>query len=78
MNEDLAELEQQAADPELWSDQERAQQVTSRMSHIRADLERVAALRRRLEDLGVMFELAADEHDADTLAEAEADLAVFS
>ncbi|MDX6221447.1 MAG: hypothetical protein QOD91_501, partial [Frankiales bacterium] len=24
MNEDLAELEQQAADPELWTDQERA------------------------------------------------------
>ncbi|MDX6200640.1 MAG: peptide chain release factor 2 [Frankiales bacterium] len=74
MNEDLAELEQQAADPELWTDQERAQQVTSRMSHLRADLERVAALRRRLEDVGVMFELAADEHDQDTLVEAEADL----
>src|SRR6195952_2579082 len=78
MNEDLAELEQQASDPELWTDQERAQQVTSRMSHIRADLERVAALRRRLEDAGVMFELAADEHDADTLAEAEADLSKLS
>ena len=45
---ELADLEQQAADPDLWNDQERAQQVTSRMSYVRTDLERIAALRRRL------------------------------
>ena len=74
LNESLAELEAQAADPDLWNDQERAQQVTSRMSHIRADLERVAALRRRLDDVGVMFELGADESDQETLDEAQSDL----
>jgi peptide chain release factor 2 len=74
LNESLAELEAQAADPELWNDQERAQQVTSRMSHIRADLERVLGLRRRLDDVGVMFELGADEGDQETLDEAQAEL----
>ena len=49
MRKRLAELETEAADPELWNDQERAQQVTSRMSHLRSDLNRVESLRSRLE-----------------------------
>jgi peptide chain release factor 2 len=37
----------------------------------------VESLRRRLEDLGVLFELAESEGDADTLAEAEGELATI-
>jgi peptide chain release factor 2 len=70
LDKELADLEEQAADPELWSDQERAQRVTSRMSVVRADLERVAALRRRVEDTRAAVEL----EDPDLLAEAAADL----
>jgi peptide chain release factor 2 len=74
MRRDLADLNVQVAAPDLWDDQEHAQQVTSRLSHLQGELSRVESLRRRLDDLSVLFELAADESDADTLAEAEGEL----
>src|SRR3954453_7029991 len=57
MRKELAELETEAADPELWNDQERAQQVTSRMSHLRSDLNRVESLRNRLDDAQAAVDL---------------------
>jgi peptide chain release factor 2 len=70
MRERLAELETQAADPELWNDQDRAQQVTRKMASLRADLGRLDALHSRLDDLTAAIEL----EDADLLAEAETSL----
>src|SRR3954449_94035 len=70
MRKQLAELEGEAADPELWNDQERAQSVTSRMSHLRSDLNRVEALRSRLDDA----QAAVDLDDAALVEEAAADL----
>jgi peptide chain release factor 2 len=75
MRRDVAELEQQAADPSLWEDQERAQRVTSQLSYLQGDLRRVESLRRRLDDLAVLFELGQDEGDAATITEAETELA---
>ena len=66
----LEALEQQASDPELWSDQARAQKVTSALSRIRSDLTRVESLRSRLEDALAAVEL----EDPDLTAEAEAQL----
>jgi peptide chain release factor 2 len=74
LRRDLADLEQQAGEPDLWSDQARAQDVNSRLSYVRADLQRVTSLRQRLDDLGVLYQLAAEEEDAATAAEADADL----
>jgi peptide chain release factor 2 len=74
MRRDVAELEQQAADPSLWEDQERAQRVTSQLSYLQGDLRRVESLRRRLDDLVVLFELGQDEGDAATITEAETEL----
>jgi peptide chain release factor 2 len=68
----IAELSKQAAAPDLWDDQTRAQEVTSKLSHARDELARVQRLRRRLDDLEVLFELG--EEDADTLTEARAEL----
>jgi peptide chain release factor 2 len=70
LRKELAELENDASDPDLWNDQERAQQVTSRMSYLRGDLQRVESLRSRLEDM----QAAVDLDDADLIAEAEAEL----
>ncbi|MDQ1747421.1 MAG: peptide chain release factor 2, partial [Frankiaceae bacterium] len=70
MRKELAALEEQAADPELWNDQERAQSVTSRMSHVRTDLGRVEALRSRVDDV----QAAIDLDDAALVEEATADL----
>ena len=68
------ELEQQAASPDLWNDQEQAQQVTSQLSHSQAELRRVEGLRGRLEDLPLLYELAeGEEGDSATEATADAD-----
>ncbi|MFI9006827.1 peptide chain release factor 2 [Actinosynnema sp. NPDC053489] len=71
----VAELEQAAARPDLWDDQEKAQQVTSQLSHKQGELRRVTNLRDRLDDLSVLYELAEDEGDAGSLAEADAERA---
>jgi peptide chain release factor 2 len=70
----IAELSEQASAPDLWDDPEHAQQVTSQLSATQAELDRVDALASRIDDLGALVELATEEDDADTLAEAEAEL----
>jgi peptide chain release factor 2 len=71
---EIKRLNEEAAAPDLWDDQAKAQKVTSRLSHVQGELSRVENLRRRLDDLDTLYELGAAEDDADTLAEAEADL----
>ncbi len=75
MRADIAVLEEQAAAPSLWDDPEAAQKITSQLSHLQAELRKTETLRGRIDDLGVLFELAEAEDDADTLAEAETELA---
>jgi peptide chain release factor 2 len=74
----VQKLEQEASDPKLWDDQARAQRVTSELSHTQGELRRIEELRQRLDDLPVLYELAADEEDgaeaANTVAEADAEL----
>ena len=48
--------------------------MTTRLSFIQGDLTRVESLRRRLDDLAVLHELAVAEDDAATLAEADREL----
>jgi peptide chain release factor 2 len=74
MRAEIAELGEQVAAPDLWDDQANAQKVTSRLSALQAELERVTGLRQRLDDVGVLVEMAREENDADTLAEAEKEL----
>ncbi|MEU5388869.1 peptide chain release factor 2 [Kitasatospora cineracea] len=71
---DIATLEEEAAAPNLWDDLANAQKVTSRLSFLQGELRKVETLRGRVEDLGVLFELAEAEDDADTRAEAETEL----
>jgi len=66
----IAELEVAAAAPDLWSDQERAQQVTSQMSRLRADVDKVTGLRARLDDAGVLIDLGEEESEPAVVAEA--------
>ena len=74
LRKQLEELTEQAGVPNLWDDPEKAQRVTSKMSYVRGDIERVEALRRRLDDLAVLFELAELEADEATLSEAGEEL----
>ena len=68
------DLEAQASAPDLWDDQARAQEVTSQLSLVQGDVRRIEGLRRRLDDLVVLVELADSEDDADSWAEAEREL----
>ncbi|MDR1852013.1 MAG: peptide chain release factor 2 [Propionibacteriaceae bacterium] len=70
----IAELELEASKPDLWDDPDNAQAVTSKLSRMQAEVERVEKLRSRVDDLGVLIELAEDESDADTLGEATEEL----
>ncbi|TSD97234.1 peptide chain release factor 2 [Skermania sp. ID1734] len=76
----IDELEHQAADPELWNNQEHAQQVTSQLSHAQGELRRVEELRQRLDDLPVLYELAEEEEGSareSALVEADAERAAL-
>ena len=75
MRTEAGDLREQAADPSLWEDQARAQEVTRRLSYLEGELGRLVSLRQRLEDIGVLFQLAEDEHDQDARDEATAELA---
>jgi peptide chain release factor 2 len=66
----VSELEEETARPDLWNDQDHAQKVTSQLAHVQGELRRVTDLRQRLDDLVVLYELASDEGDESSLAEA--------
>ncbi|MBB5891499.1 peptide chain release factor 2 [Kutzneria kofuensis] len=72
---DIERLEADAARPDLWDDVEKAQQVTSQLSHKQGELRRVSGVRQRLDDVAVLYELAEDADDADSVAEADAERA---
>ena len=65
-----ADLEAEASAPDLWDDQEKAQAVTSQLSYVQGEIRKVETLRRRVDDLPILFELAEDEGDDKALAEA--------
>ncbi|MFF8934229.1 peptide chain release factor 2 [Streptomyces paradoxus] len=75
MRADIAVLEEQAAAPSLWDNPDEAQKITSKLSHLQAEVRKAEALRGRIDDLGVLFEMAEEEDDPDTRAEAESELA---
>jgi peptide chain release factor 2 len=74
MRKEIAALGEQVGAPDLWDDQANAQRVTSRLSALQAELERFTSLQSRLDDLGVLLQLAQEEDDADSMREAEAEL----
>jgi peptide chain release factor 2 len=75
---ELGDLEEQAGAPDLWDDTAKAQEITTRLSTVQSDIERVEGLRRRLDDLSVLFQMAAEESDTEegtaTLSEAHTEL----
>ncbi len=72
--QEVSELKDQAADPNLWDDTARAQQVTSRLSHKQAMLSKLTDVASRLDDLEVLIEMANAEADQATQQEAKAEL----
>jgi len=67
-------LEEEAGVPDLWNDPENAQKITSRLSRVQAEINKLTTLRRHVEELSILFELAASEPDGTGVADAEREL----
>lgn len=74
MRDEIADLSEQVAAPDLWDDVESATRITGRLSALQGELDRFTGLESRIEDLGLMVEMAQDEGDADSLADSEREL----
>lgn len=77
MRADVADLEQQAAAPNLWDDPSAAQKVTSRLSYLQNEIRRVEGLRTRVDDAAMLHEMALEEGDTDAAGEVEAEVAAL-
>ena len=71
---EIADLSEQAGAPDLWDDTDKAQKVTSALSHRQAELAKIVSIASRLDDLEIMVELANEEQDAAAGADARAEL----
>jgi peptide chain release factor 2 len=69
LRKEKADLEAQASAPNLWDDQVAAQKVTSRLSYVQGEINKLERLRSRLDDAKVLLELAEAEADAGSLHE---------
>jgi len=74
MKVQLGLVEAEASAPDLWDDQEKAQKVTSRLSFLQGEIRKVEALRSRIDDVPILFELAEGEDDEAALADAMKEL----
>ena len=75
LTSDIARLSEEAGAPDLWDDVDKAQKVTSALSHRQADLKRITDIEQRLDDLDVLVELAIEMDDEDSAEEARRELA---
>lgn len=70
----ITKLSEAASAPDLWDDQDKAQQVTSALSAAQSELNRINGLKSRIDDAETLIEMGQEADDADTLKEAEAEL----
>jgi peptide chain release factor 2 len=57
----VAELERQASEPSLWDDPARATQITSKLSRLKAEVDRHDSLQRKVADARATDELLSEE-----------------
>ena len=74
IKKEIIKLEEMAAEPNLWNDQENAQNVTSALSRSQAIVLKVSNLHARIEDIAVLLDLAKSEEDKSALADVESEL----
>ncbi|MFM9877529.1 MAG: peptide chain release factor 2 [Rhodoglobus sp.] len=72
---EIASLSEQAGAPDLWDDTEKAQKVTSALSHRQAELAKIVSIGSRLDDIEIMVELANEESDEGAAADVQTELA---
>ncbi len=75
---EIARLSEAAGAPDLWDDTDKAQKVTSALSHRQTELARIESVGRRLDDLEVLVSLAIEMDDAESAQEARSELAALT
>ena len=72
----ISDLTEQSAAPDLWDDQEKAQAVTSKLSHAQSELDRLERMETAIDDLGALKDMADEEaaSDPETARELYADI----
>jgi peptide chain release factor 2 len=78
LNDEIAEMEQKAAEPEFWNDIENSQKVLQRTKSLKTKLERFERMERIWEDCRTLNELGMEEDDGSVIAEIEEGLARLS
>ena len=53
---EVVELEAAAGVPNLWDDPDKAQAVTSKLSRVQSTISRLTGLRRRVDELPLLYE----------------------
>ena len=72
--EKLVEVVRELESPDIWSDPDRAQALGRERSSLEAVVETIIAMDNGCEDVEGLVELAVEESDADTFADAEAEI----
>ena len=73
----MAALERRMADPGFWDHQESARQVVAELKGLRSVLTPVAELTGRIEDVSVLYDLAAEEGSGEAFEEAAREAAAL-
>ncbi len=74
LESDKDELEIQVTEPGLWDDQARAQKLTSKLSRAKQSLETISRIESRISDAEVLYQMAQEEQDSSSEAEAVKEL----
>jgi peptide chain release factor 2 len=74
LNAKIQDLEELAAQPEFWNNQDNAQKTLQELNDLKSDLEQLERWRSRLDDARAILELLELETDESLLQEAESDL----
>src|SRR5687767_11141519 len=77
MHKEQADLEAAASVPDLWDDPAKAQQITSRLSYVQGQINKLERLRARFDDARVLLELSQSEDDAAALEEVGTEITVL-
>ncbi len=70
----IAQLSEQAGEPDLWDDPQRAQKITSALSHRQSEKKTLDTLGGRIEDLDVLLQMVSEEGGAESEADFIAEL----
>ena len=70
----IGELEEQAANPELWNNQREAQRVMQQLTRLKAEVELWVALEQRIDGVAELLELALAEDETSLTSEIAAEI----